>query len=184
MPSSSNLRYVDPRASRGPVYRAWARFVASPVGFWLSRNIGWNVDPYLLHLSRGHLGTGLIIRTGLLETRGVHTGRTRRNGVIYFHDGERVTIIASKAGAPEHPSWFYNARANPDVRFGGQPFRAEASTTRYRGCGSGSLPTASSPRSRPIAKAQAAAVAPSPSSNWSPADKRRAFQWCTPTPNS
>jgi deazaflavin-dependent oxidoreductase (nitroreductase family) len=95
------------------------------VGFWLSRNIGWNVDPYLLHLSRGHLGTGLIIRTGLLETRGVHTGRTRRNGVIYFHDGERVTIIASKAGAPEHPSWFYNARANPDVRFGGQPFRAE-----------------------------------------------------------
>ena len=125
MPSSSNLRYVDPRASRGPVYRAWARFVASPVGFWLSRNIGWNVDPYLLHLSRGHLGTGLIIRTGLLETRGVHTGRTRRNGVIYFHDGERVTIIASKAGAPEHPSWFYNARANPDVRFGGQPFRAE-----------------------------------------------------------
>jgi hypothetical protein len=37
----------------------------------------------------------------------------------------RGLIIASKAGAPEHPSWFHSARANPDVRFGGQPFRAE-----------------------------------------------------------
>jgi deazaflavin-dependent oxidoreductase (nitroreductase family) len=36
-----------------------------------------------------------------------------------------VTIIASKLGAPEHPSWFHNARANPDVQLGGRPFRAE-----------------------------------------------------------
>ena len=49
----------------------------------------------------------------------------RRNAVIYFHDGERVTIVASQAGRPENPSWFYNARANPDVLLGGQPFRAE-----------------------------------------------------------
>ena len=49
----------------------------------------------------------------------------RRNGVIYFHDGDRVTIIASKLGRAEHPSWFHNARANPDVLLGGQPFRAE-----------------------------------------------------------
>jgi deazaflavin-dependent oxidoreductase (nitroreductase family) len=99
--------------------------VASPFGFWLSRNVGWKVDPHLLRLSGGRLGTGLIISTGLLETRGARSGLPRRNGVIYFHDGERVTIVASKAGAPEHPAWFYNARANPDVRFGGRPFRAE-----------------------------------------------------------
>jgi deazaflavin-dependent oxidoreductase (nitroreductase family) len=36
-----------------------------------------------------------------------------------------VTIIASKLGLPEHPSWFHNARANPDVLLGGQPFRVE-----------------------------------------------------------
>ena len=125
MPSRRTLRYVDPDATRGPLYRAWATFVASPVGFWLSRNIGWKVDPYLLRLTGGRLGTGLIIPTALLETRGAHTGQARRNGVIYFHDGERVTVIASKAGAPEHPSWFYNARANPNVRFSGQPFRVE-----------------------------------------------------------
>ena len=63
--------------------------------------------------------------TALLETRGARTGCTRRTGVIYFYDGDRVTIIASNAGRPGNPSWFYNARANPDVLLGGQPFRAE-----------------------------------------------------------
>ncbi len=67
-----------------------------------------------------------MIPTALLETRGARSGQTRRNGVIYFHDGERVTLIASKAGAPEHPSWFCNARANPEVRLNGRVFRAEA----------------------------------------------------------
>jgi len=119
------LRYVDPLAPRGRLYRAWAKLVASPFGFWLSRHIGWKVDPILLRRTGGRLGTGLVIPTGLLETRGARTGQARRNGVIYFHDGERVTIVASKAGAPEHPSWFHNARANPNVGFNGQPYRAE-----------------------------------------------------------
>jgi deazaflavin-dependent oxidoreductase (nitroreductase family) len=120
------LRRVDPRAPRGSLYRTWARLVASPFGLWLSRHIGWKVDPHLLRLTGGRLGTGLIIPTALLETRGARSGQPRRNGVIYFHDGEKVTLIASKAGAPEHPSWYYNARANPEVRLNGQEFRAEA----------------------------------------------------------
>lgn len=125
MRSRSPLRHVNPQASRGSIYRAWARLVASPFGLWLSRHIGWKVDPFLLRLTGGRIGTGLIIPTALLETCGARTGEARRNGVIYFHDGERVTLIASKAGAPEHPSWFFNARANPDVRLNGQPFLAE-----------------------------------------------------------
>jgi deazaflavin-dependent oxidoreductase (nitroreductase family) len=125
MRSRSTLRYVDPQRSRGVLYRAWAALVASRLGLWLSRHIGWKVDPYLLHWSEGRIGTGLVIPTALLETRGARSGQRRQNGVIYFHDGEKVTLIASKAGAPEHPSWFYNARANPEVRLNGQPFRAE-----------------------------------------------------------
>lgn len=119
------LRYVDPHKRRGVLYRAWADLVASRLGLWLSRHIGWKVDPHLLRLSRGRLGTGLVIPIALLETRGARSGEARSNGVIYFHDGERVTLIASKAGAPENPSWFYNARANPEVRLNGRPFRAE-----------------------------------------------------------
>jgi deazaflavin-dependent oxidoreductase (nitroreductase family) len=119
------LPYVDPRASLGLLYRAFVRFLATRAAAWLSRNVVWKVDPHLLRLSGGRIGLGLMLPTALLETRGARTGCVRRNGVIYFHDGERVTIVASKLGAPEHPSWYHNARANPNVLLGGQPFRAE-----------------------------------------------------------
>jgi deazaflavin-dependent oxidoreductase (nitroreductase family) len=125
MSSHDALQYVDPRASRGLLYRAYVRFVGTRMAMWLSPKVVWKVDPYLMRLSGGRLGMGLLLPTALLETRGARTGRLRRNGVIYFHDGERVTIIASKLGLPEHPSWFYNARAYPDVLLGGQPFRVE-----------------------------------------------------------
>jgi deazaflavin-dependent oxidoreductase (nitroreductase family) len=92
---------------------------------WISRTVVWRLDPYLLRLTGGRLGMGLVLPTALLETRGARTGRVRRTGVIYFHDGDRVTIVASKLGAPEHPGWYHNLRANPDVRLGGEPFRAE-----------------------------------------------------------
>jgi deazaflavin-dependent oxidoreductase (nitroreductase family) len=119
------LPYVDPHASRGLIYRAYVRFVGTRLAMWLSPKVVWKLDPYLMRLTGGRVGTGLMLPTALLETHGARTGRLRRNGVIYFHDGERVTIIASKLGRPEHPSWFYNARANPDVLLGGQPFRVE-----------------------------------------------------------
>ena len=125
MPSDVALRYVDPHKQRGALYRAWARSVATPFGFWLSSHIAWKVDPFLLQLTGGRLGTGVIIPTLLLETVGARSGQPRRNGVIYFHDGDRVTLVASNAGRPAHPSWFHNARANPDVKLNGHPYRAE-----------------------------------------------------------
>jgi deazaflavin-dependent oxidoreductase (nitroreductase family) len=77
-----------------------------------------------MRLTRGRLGLGLTMPTALLETRGARSGAARRNAVIYFHDGDRVTIVASKLGLPEHPAWFHNLRADPDVSFGGVPMRA------------------------------------------------------------
>src|SRR5215218_3651691 len=106
------LPYVDPDRRRGLVYRAYARLVGTRAMGWLSRTVVWKLDPLLLRLTGGRFGFGLLLPTALLETHGARSGRLRRNGVIYFHDGERVTIIASKLGAAEHPSWFHNARAN------------------------------------------------------------------------
>jgi deazaflavin-dependent oxidoreductase (nitroreductase family) len=125
MSSRGALPYVDPSASRGPVYRTYVRFLGTRPAAWLSVKVVWKLDPHLLRLTRGRLGMGLMVPTALLETTGARSGRTRSNGVIYFNDGERVTIVASKLGAPEHPAWFHNARANPEVVLGGRPFRAE-----------------------------------------------------------
>jgi deazaflavin-dependent oxidoreductase (nitroreductase family) len=120
-----DLPYVDPGERRNVIYRAYARLVGTRAVGWLSMRVVWKLDPFLLRLSGGRLGMGLALPTALLETRGARTRRLRRNGVIYFHDGNRVTIIASKLGLPQHPAWFHNLCLHPDVKLGGQPFRAE-----------------------------------------------------------
>jgi deazaflavin-dependent oxidoreductase (nitroreductase family) len=118
------LKYVDPNPPRGRFSRTFASFSATRLGRLFSTKVVWKVDPYLLRATRGRLGMGLVLPTALLETTGAKSGALRRNAVIYFHDGERVTIVASKAGAARHPAWFHNLRAHPEVVFGGVPMRA------------------------------------------------------------
>jgi deazaflavin-dependent oxidoreductase (nitroreductase family) len=120
----SQLKYVDPNRPQGRFSRLFAALSSTRLGRFISANVVWKVDPYLLRATRGRVGMGLVLPTALLETRGAKSGAVRRNGVIYFHDGDRVTIIASKAGDERHPAWFHNLRANPDVRFGGIAMRA------------------------------------------------------------
>ena len=120
----SALPYVDPRAPRGAVYKLYVKFLGTRLAAWLSMHVVWRVDPLLMRATGGRLGMGLMVPTALLETRGARSGKVRRNGVIYFNDGERITIVASKLGMTEHPSWFHNLRAKPDVLLGGQPFQA------------------------------------------------------------
>lgn len=121
---SSRLKYVDPNRPRGRFSRAYAAFSNTRLGRFLSIHVVWKLDPPLMRATGGLLGFDLMIPTALLETRGAKSGKLRRNVVIYFHDGERVTIVASKLGLPEHPAWFHNLVANPDVTFGGIPMRA------------------------------------------------------------
>lgn len=119
------LRYVDPHKRRGRLYLTVCRLSATTAGAWFSTNIAWKLDPYLLKLTGGRFSTAGPLATALLESRGARTGQPRRNATLYFHDGDRVTIIASKRGWPTHPAWYYNLRKHPDVVYGGLPFRAE-----------------------------------------------------------
>lgn len=118
------LKHVDPHRPPGRFSRAYAAFANTRLGRFLSIHVVWKLDPPLMKATRGRLGFNLVIPTALLETRGARSGELRRNVVIYFHDGERVTIVASKLGLPEHPAWFHNLVANPDICFGGAPMRA------------------------------------------------------------
>ena len=122
------LRRIDPHARRGPVRRAYVRLAGTrPMG-WVSRKVAWRLDPVLMRATGGRVRFGLGMPMARLETTGARTGAPRANGVIYFHDGDRVVVIASKLGMPEHPAWFHNLRAHPDVRLGGEPYRAEIVT--------------------------------------------------------
>jgi deazaflavin-dependent oxidoreductase (nitroreductase family) len=121
----AQLEHVDPDRPRGRLSRAYAALANTRLGRWISVHVLWRLDPLLMRVTGGRLGSGLfLIPTALLETRGAKSGEPRRNVVIYFHDGDRVTIVASKLGLAKHPAWFHNLRANPDVSFGGIPMRA------------------------------------------------------------
>jgi deazaflavin-dependent oxidoreductase (nitroreductase family) len=120
----ADLKYVDPNRPRGLFNRAYASLANTRLGRFLSVHVVWKLDPHLMRATGGRIGMGLSMPTALLETRGAKSGAIRRNGVIYFHDGDLVTIVASKLGLPEHPAWFHNLQADPDVTFGGIPMRA------------------------------------------------------------
>jgi deazaflavin-dependent oxidoreductase (nitroreductase family) len=51
----------------------------------------------------------------LLTTTGARTGRPATVPLGFAVDGGRVFVVASKAGAPKHPSWYHNLRVNPSV---------------------------------------------------------------------
>ncbi len=51
----------------------------------------------------------------LLNNTGAKSGRTLTSPLVYTTDGDDMVVIASKAGAPEHPNWYHNLVANPDV---------------------------------------------------------------------
>ncbi len=61
----------------------------------------------------GHIWNG--VPTLLLTTTGAKSGRALQLPLIYGKDGDNYLVVASKGGAPEHPAWYTNLVANPDV---------------------------------------------------------------------
>jgi deazaflavin-dependent oxidoreductase (nitroreductase family) len=51
----------------------------------------------------------------LLTTVGARTGASHTTPLGYLPDGDRLLVIASAGGAPRHPAWYHNLRANPQV---------------------------------------------------------------------
>jgi len=62
----------------------------------------------------GHLWNGVPCL--LLTTTGRKSGAALTLPLIYGRDGERVVIVASRGGAPDHPAWYENLAAQPRVR--------------------------------------------------------------------
>ncbi|MDQ6858856.1 MAG: nitroreductase family deazaflavin-dependent oxidoreductase, partial [Chloroflexota bacterium] len=64
----------------------------------------------------------------LLTTTGKKTGTQHTTPLVYTTDSDRHVIIASMGGAPKHPAWYHNIRADPvvTVEVGAETFRAKA----------------------------------------------------------
>ena len=72
-------------------------------------------------LYEGSGGTdGLTLRdTGLpviiVTHRGRKTGATRKTPLMRAVDGSNYILVASQGGAPNHPNWYHNLKAEPNV---------------------------------------------------------------------
>ena len=51
----------------------------------------------------------------LVTHTGNKTGAIRKTPLMRVKDGANYVLIGSQGGAPKHPAWVHNLRANPDV---------------------------------------------------------------------
>jgi deazaflavin-dependent oxidoreductase (nitroreductase family) len=51
----------------------------------------------------------------IITNRGWKTGAIRKTPVMRVVDGDNYILVASQGGAPKHPKWYHNLKANPDV---------------------------------------------------------------------
>jgi deazaflavin-dependent oxidoreductase (nitroreductase family) len=51
----------------------------------------------------------------VLTSVGAKTGRLRKTALMRVEHAGHYAVVASMGGAPRHPVWFYNLKANPHV---------------------------------------------------------------------
>jgi deazaflavin-dependent oxidoreductase (nitroreductase family) len=96
--------------------RRLENFAKTKAGGWYFINVAMRVDRVLLPLTGGRVSASPGQPICLLETMGAKSGQPRKTPLLFIPDGERVVLIGSKAGAPKHPGWVHNMRANPRVK--------------------------------------------------------------------
>ncbi|MFC4009359.1 nitroreductase family deazaflavin-dependent oxidoreductase [Nonomuraea purpurea] len=66
----------------------------------------------------------------LLTTKGRNSGKPYTTPLIYQKHGDTYVVVASHGGDPEHPQWYKNLVADPDVavQVKGERFKAHART--------------------------------------------------------
>ncbi len=62
----------------------------------------------------------------ILHTIGAKSGQVREIPLVALVKGETLYVFASKGGAPTHPDWYFNLKANPmiTVEYGTENFTA------------------------------------------------------------
>ncbi len=86
-----------------------SEYIPSPTG-WVAEQVE------LYEGSGGKEGTTLRGMPVIIVTnRGRRTGATRKTPLMRVADGANYVLVASRGGAPTHPVWYYNLKADPSV---------------------------------------------------------------------
>jgi deazaflavin-dependent oxidoreductase (nitroreductase family) len=96
--------------------RALERFASSKAGAWFFINVANKIDKRLIPATDGKLSSAPGQQVLVVEVIGAKSGQRRRVPLVYVTDEERIVLVASKGGAPKHPAWYHNLKANPDVQ--------------------------------------------------------------------
>jgi deazaflavin-dependent oxidoreductase (nitroreductase family) len=91
----------------------------------------WVRDQVKAYEESGGRQANTLWDTGLpviiVTMRGNKSGKVRKIALMRVaHNGE-YALVASMGGAPKHPVWYYNLKANPDevvIQDGPEPFEA------------------------------------------------------------
>lgn len=88
------------------------------------------LDRFLYRRSKGRVvATGpQVFPTLLLTTLGRKSGLQRTVPLLYLEDGDRLVVVASNWGRPDHPAWSSNLLAKPEasIQRGGERFGVKA----------------------------------------------------------
>jgi F420H(2)-dependent quinone reductase len=92
----------------------------------------WVSDQVAAYERSGGREANTLLDTGMpviiVTTRGNKSGTLRKTALMRVeHDGEYV-LVASMGGAPKHPVWYYNLKADPHavvIQDGPEPFDAD-----------------------------------------------------------
>jgi deazaflavin-dependent oxidoreductase (nitroreductase family) len=126
----------DPLSPKGPWMSTLAWLARQRSGTWFLVNIGNKIDPVLMRVSRGRLRSTFNAPCVLLTHTGAKSGKKRITPLTYFTDGDDVVLIASRGGHRNHPAWYHNVTADPEVELwtkgGGGRYRAKDAEGKQR----------------------------------------------------
>ena len=89
---------------------------SSQIGGVLYDKVCRRIDSVLIPLTGARLAMGPPGQTLLLTTTGAKSGKRRTASLAYLTNGDDLIVIASKGGAPVHPGWYHNLKADPRAR--------------------------------------------------------------------
>ena len=89
----------------------------------------WVRDQVELYESSGGTRGTTLRDTGLpvvvVTSRGARSGKLRKNPVMRVEHEGRYAAVASKGGAPAHPTWYHNLIADPHVELQDGPHKQD-----------------------------------------------------------